>query len=147
MQITEIDDFVTGLDGVLALRPAEGSDFPEISWGDIFYYYAPDGVVPRTQPFATIITKNYPDDTASDLDRPGAFRLNVAVTKSTFTEHAANPLADNTFAPHPQYPNWLSITDPGRESAESLRNLIREAHARTRTRIDRRAGAPGTDVE
>lgn len=141
MQITEIDDFVSGLDGVLALRPTEGSDFPEISWGDIFYYYAPDGVVPRGQPFATIVTKNYPDDTASDLDRPGAFRVNIAVAEDTFAEYADNPLADDTFAPHPQYgrAHWLSITNPGPDAAEVLRELLREAHARNKSRTERRS--------
>ncbi|MGW5450456.1 DUF6194 family protein [Nocardia sp. NPDC003979] len=141
MQITEIDDFVSGLDGVLALRPTEGSDFPEISWGDIFYYYAPDGVVPRGQPFATIVTKNYPDDTGSDLDRPGVFRVNMAVTEDTFAAYAGNTLADDTFVPHPLYgrAHWLCITDPGPDSGEMLCALLRGAHARDRSRADRRS--------
>lgn len=43
-----------------------GSEHPEISWSDHFFYYAPDGLVPRNrQPYATIVTKNYPDDVQS----------------------------------------------------------------------------------
>ena len=36
-------------------------------------------------PFATIVTKDYTGfDTASDLNRPGVFRLNVGVGRDTF---------------------------------------------------------------
>ena len=76
MTIDDIITQVTGLGGVLTLRPEAGDGSPEISWGDVFFYYAPDGVVPRTQPFATIVTKDYPDDQTSRLDGPGRFRLN-----------------------------------------------------------------------
>jgi hypothetical protein len=57
------------------------------SWGDLFFYYAPDGVVPTAgQPFATIVTKHYPDDAGSRLARPGAFRLNVAAGREAVRE-------------------------------------------------------------
>ncbi|BAW07109.1 hypothetical protein KP696_34180 [Nocardia seriolae] len=78
MEIDEITEFIETLGGVLTLTPGPDSGFPEIAWGDKFFYYAPDGQVPtRTQPFATIVTKDYPDDTTSNLNRPGAFRLNL----------------------------------------------------------------------
>jgi len=71
----EIISFVDGLDGVLTQRAHSGDGSPEIAWGDTFFYYAPDGVVSRTtQPFATIVTKNYPGDESSRLDRPEVFR-------------------------------------------------------------------------
>ncbi|GAA5195677.1 hypothetical protein GCM10023322_62890 [Rugosimonospora acidiphila] len=92
MTIDEIIGFIDGLGGVLILRPAPGDGSPEISWGDAFFYYAPDGVVPtNTQPFATIVTKDYPGDDASRLDRPGAFRVNLAAGREAFarwTGHA-----------------------------------------------------------
>jgi hypothetical protein len=57
--------------GVLELAPTAGSEHPQISWGDFFFYYAPDGEVPRNrQPYATIVTKDYPDDAGSRLDAP-----------------------------------------------------------------------------
>ncbi|MFD4429866.1 DUF6194 family protein, partial [Nocardia sp. NPDC058497] len=87
MTIDDIIDYVTGLGGVLHLNPAPGGEWPEISWGDSFFYYAPDGVVPTaTQPFATIVTKDYPDDRSSRLDRAGTFRLNIAGGRETFIE-------------------------------------------------------------
>lgn len=86
MTIDEIIDFVSALDGVLTLRPGPGDGSPEISWGDTFFYYSPDGVVPKaTQPFATIVTKNYPGDESSRLDRPDTFRVNIAAGKEAFT--------------------------------------------------------------
>ncbi|WP_229481522.1 DUF6194 family protein, partial [Mycolicibacterium mageritense] len=76
MTVQELIDLIGAMDGVLVLQPQPGDGSPEIAWGDVFFYYAPDGVVPKTQPFATIITKDYPGDDACRLDRPGAFRLN-----------------------------------------------------------------------
>src|SRR4051794_23583580 len=55
--------------------------------GDTFFIYDPRGdLEPKQQfPFATIVTKNYGDfDNASDLDRPGVFRLNIGVSRDTF---------------------------------------------------------------
>ena len=73
MDLNEIVHAVRALDGVLVLAPDVGSDFPEISWGDFFFYYAPDGEVPlNTQPFATIVTKDYPDDDSLGPRRGGA---------------------------------------------------------------------------
>ncbi len=61
------------------------SPFPEIAWGDHFFYFAPNGQVPqREQPYATIITKNYPGDTCCDLDQPGRWRLNIHVGRGAF---------------------------------------------------------------
>ncbi len=49
-------DHAKTLDAVLILQPQCGDTSPEVSWGDAFIYYAPDGVIPSTQPFATIVT-------------------------------------------------------------------------------------------
>ena len=103
MTIDEIISFVGGLDGVLILRPGPGDGSPEIAWGDTFFYYSPSGVVPqRTQPFATIVTKDYPGDDESELDGPEAFRVNVAAGKEAFvrwTGHSPRVSAANTVPP------------------------------------------------
>src|SRR3712207_9235364 len=84
MRMEEVIAHVEGLGGVLTLRPRPGDGSPEVSWGDAFLYYAPDGVVPRTQPFATVVTKDHPGDESSRLDRPGAFRVNVAAGREEY---------------------------------------------------------------
>ncbi len=91
----EIISFVDGLDGVLTQRAHSGDGSPEIAWGDTFFYYAPDGVVPSaTQPFATIVTKNYPGDETSRLERPGVFRVNMAAGKEEFIAHVGRAPRD-----------------------------------------------------
>lgn len=143
MTIEEITDYVTALGGVLVLRPTEGSDAPELSWGDSFFYYAPDGVVPAGQPFATIVTKDYPGDETSGLNRPGSFRVNIAASKTTFDEAAAPTDAsiEDTVVAHPLYAaaNWLAVVNPGDATEAMVRELLREAHDRARTRTERRA--------
>lgn len=75
MDIDDIIDHATTLEFVLVLRPQPGDGSPEVSWRDAFFYYAPDGQVPATQPFATIVTKDYPDEPPSRMGPPDAFRI------------------------------------------------------------------------
>lgn len=118
----EIIEFVESLDGVLTLRPCRGDGSPEISWGDTFFYYSPDGVTPSArQPFATIVTKNYPGEDATIPE--GGFRVNVAGNAT-----------GESIVPHPTYPGWLSVIDPGPNTEVALRDLLRAAHERTRSR-------------
>ncbi|NKQ55337.1 hypothetical protein HFP15_20840 [Amycolatopsis sp. K13G38] len=140
MTIDDIIAQVGNLGGVLTLRPGPGDGSPEVSWGDVFFYYAPDGVVPKAQPFATIVTKDYPDDTVSGLDRPGVFRVNVDAKAKTMDEDVDYRGADVVF-PHPLYGRmgWLSVVNPGPRTVERLGELLRDAHGRARARYERRA--------
>src|SRR5215213_3468765 len=54
--------------------------------GDTFFLYDPDRDLPaeRQLPFATIVTGDH-YDSVSRLDRPGAYRLNIGLTKATYT--------------------------------------------------------------
>jgi hypothetical protein len=87
--------------------------------------------------FATLVTTDEHDD-ASDLDRPGVFRLNLGVDRSTFERVvAADPEPDftrfDTLLPHPVYgrQSWISIVNPSYETFEStVRPLIALAHDR-----------------
>ena len=147
----DIIDFVEGLGDVLTLRPAPGDGSPEISWGDAFFYYSPDRIVPdRTQPFATIVTKNYPGDESAGVDRAGAFRVNIPAGKEAFIEatgHApreqgvADAGAPDTVIAHPVYGplSWLAVIDPGSRTGRVVRELLRGAHTLARSRYERRA--------
>lgn len=148
--------FVADLDGVLTVRPEPGDGSPEIAWGDTFFYYAPDGVMPTTiQPFATIVTKNYPGDETSRLDDPARFRVNVAAGKVAFirwTGHAPRELADtdasvtDAVIAHPVYGSagWLAIVNPGQRTDRAVRELLHTAYGLARSRYERRAGStPG----
>jgi hypothetical protein len=150
MDSDDIIGYATRLDGVIALRPQPGDGSPEISWGDVFFYYAPDGQIPPTQPFATIVTKDYPDEPASGLDEPGTFRLNIAAPAVEFARvlgsspHDAVRVDYDTHArdswfPHPVYggAGWLSVVNPDTQRAEAV-NLLDTAHRAARARYDRR---------
>ena len=157
----EIIDFVSGLEGVLAQRAQAGDGSPEIAWGDTFFYYAPDGAVPQaTQPFATIVTKNYPGDESSQLDRPGVFRVNMAAGKDAFTAHvgraprdtdpqagyeAPGPETLDVVIAHPVYGSlgWLAVNKPGSATATEVRRLLEQAHQLARARYWRRAEGAG----
>ena len=124
----------------MTLKPGPGDGSPEISWGDLFFYYAPDGVVPRTQPFATVVTKDYPGDEGSRLSRPDAFRLNIAAGKQAFVRHTGHepreptadepdPSEDDTVFAHPVYGSlgWLAVVNPGARTDGTVRELSRAA--------------------
>lgn len=65
--VEEVAVWVESLGEVMTLRPKPGDGSPEVAWGDLFFYYAPDGALPPGQPFATIVTKDYPDEPAAGL--------------------------------------------------------------------------------
>lgn len=152
MSMEHILEAVRSFDGVLELAPVEGGEFPEIAWNDHFFYYAPDGEVPqREQPYATVVTKNYPGDDRCDLDAPGRRRLNVHVGRERFIEltgedprSAPAPrdltAVDVVFG-HPAYRalGWVSIINPGPATHELAIDLLRQAHDDARSRAERRA--------
>lgn len=160
MSIDEIIEFLTGLDGILILRPAPGDGSPELSWGDAFFYYAPDGEVPTTtQPFATIVTKDYPGDELSRLNRAGTFRLNVFAGKDAFVSWTgrqprdaatgeADPSVSDTVLAHPVYGTlgWLAVVNPGPRTEPAIRELLRTAHDLARSRYRRRAGSAPSEI-
>jgi hypothetical protein len=81
----ELIRVLASLPGVVGETANQASGAPEVAWGDSFFFYDPGDNPDRRFPFATIVTKDYPGfDTASDLDRPGVFRLNLSVGRTCF---------------------------------------------------------------
>jgi hypothetical protein len=87
--------------------------------------------------YATLVTTDEHDD-ASNLSRPGTFRLNLGVDKETFERIAgADPDPDYTafdrLLPHPVYgqQHWISIVNPSDETyVEVVMPLLTLAHDR-----------------
>jgi Family of unknown function (DUF6194) len=124
-------------DGV---RVLEGS-------GDSFFLYDPAGDLPpeRQHPFATIVTGDR-HDTVSALDARGAFRINIGLTKATYTKlFGAVPTerdadyvlqtgwdyaAVDVLMPHPIYASqhWVCVVNPGPATSDTVRALLIEAH-------------------
>lgn len=142
----EIVDVVRTFEGALVVIPDEGSGSPELAWGDAFFYYAPDGVMPeRTQPYGTIVTKDYPDDERSRLDPPDRFRVNIHVGRdqtARIADAGVDPAEPDVFAPHPLYgaAGWVSVVNPGAMTADLVVSLLRDAHEAARARASRRSG-------
>lgn len=156
----EIVERVSAWEGVLTLRPGPGDGSPEVSWGDVFFYVAPDGRVPAGQPFATIITKDYPGEPSAGLDRPGSFRVNIAGGRRgrSGAPHAdaapdpstPDPSTPDLVLPHPAYAErgWVAVVNPGERTREQVLALLQAAHGAALARWRRRTPpttAPTTD--
>lgn len=157
MTESEIVAFVTGtFEGVDVVVASADNGAPEAAWGDTFFFYDPSGDIPadRRFPFATIVVHDYEGfDTASNLDRPGVFRVNAWVGKETFdglfggsgrgggTGDDHDFTALDTPLPHPIYgaQSWVSILNPGPATDDLAKSLLAEAHQRAVARHERRA--------
>lgn len=116
--------------------------------GDSFYFYDPDRVLPsdRRMPFSTIVHGNDYDN-VSALDRPGVFRLNLGVSKSTFREAFGEGDAEYDFAaidqplPHPVYGKmyWVCVLNPGARTSDLARAWIADAYVEAARRYRPRA--------
>jgi hypothetical protein len=154
----EVIRFVSSLPCVDALTAGEENGAPEVAWGDTFFFYDPHGDIPadRKLPFATIVTKDYPGfDSASNLNRPGVFRVNIAVGRRIYQDLFGHPPAAHAdhhatydysavdrLTPHPVYATqgWVSIVNPGETTTAQVRSLLTEAHARAAERHHRQRG-------
>jgi uncharacterized protein DUF6194 len=116
------------------------------SRGGMFFTYDPDGDLPQDRwlPFATIVTDDS-FDSVSNLSRPDAYRLNLGLTKATYTamfgaapterdEHGVlttgfDYTAVDRVMPHPMYASqyWVCVVNPT-TTLDQLRPLVVEAY-------------------
>jgi hypothetical protein len=104
----------------------------EVADDNTFFFHGADNKFP----FATIVTKGNEFDSASNLDRPGVFRLNVGVGKETFRalfgeQEPAGPdfTALDKLMPHPVYAKmyWVCVLNPSDKTFATVKPLIAEA--------------------
>ncbi|NJC12735.1 erythromycin esterase-like protein [Micromonospora profundi] len=148
-------DPATLADRILALPDVEQfvataeNGSPEGAWGDRFFYVGPD----RRQPFATIVEHDVPGfDEASQLDRPGVFRLNLELGRAEFERLFGFAPGDfeahrdsfdfarlDTVVPHPGYAlhGFASIVMPGPQMLPEIDRLLTVSHARAVDRHER----------
>jgi hypothetical protein len=134
-----------------AIRAYIVQTFPDISvvegTGGAFFFTDPE----RKLPFATLVTSDE-YDRASDLGRPGVFRLNVGVSKQTFAALFGAPppggeggydyTALDRIMPHPVYGKmyWVCVLNPSAGTFETVRGLLAEAYKAGLRQRARRAG-------
>ncbi|GAA4712091.1 DUF6194 family protein [Phytohabitans rumicis] len=138
MDATEMSHYVAAsFDGVSAIEKD----------GDTYFLYDPDCDLPpeRQFPFVTIVTGDR-HDTVSHLDRPDTYRINIGLTKATYTarfgaaptqrdadgvlETGYDYAAQDTLMPHPVYgsQHWVCVVNPGAATLNTVRTLIAEAY-------------------
>lgn len=129
----EVLVLLRGLPGVRLFTASADNDAPQVAWGDTFCYYDPEGTEDQKWPFATVVVHDTPGwDEASDLGRPGAFRVNLHVGRA----HVPDAPKDIDYSqpdvvlPHPQYAaqGWVAIVSPA--NRELLLQLSSTAHER-----------------
>lgn len=141
------------------LVASEENGAPEGAWGDRFFFVGPD----RRQPFATIVERDVPGfDEASQLDRPGVFRLNVELGRTEFARRFGFPPKDfddhrsefdfaraDRLVPHPGYAlyGWASIVSPGPHMLDEIEQLITHARARAVDRHERAQRRQGSSPQ
>jgi hypothetical protein len=111
------------------------------AWGATFFFCGSE----RKFPFATLTTTDE-NDSFSDLNRPGIFRLNVGVSKATYqslfdsTEGHDYTTLDRIM-PHPVYGKmyWVCVLNPSAQTFLTVQPLLTEAHALAKDRHDRHA--------
>ena len=115
-----------------------------------FFSLDPDKHWPN---YATVVTTDEHDE-ASNLSRPGAFRLNIGVDRETFERVAAGAGPDPDYTavdrvmPHPVYAaqRWICIVNPSeasfREVVVPLLTIAHDRLANQRKRHGLRAARP-----
>jgi hypothetical protein len=106
-----------------------------------FFFYDPE----KKFTFATLMTNDI-NDQASNLNRPGIFRLNIGVNRETYqalfgvqpawgknggvvdTGHDFTVL--DQFMPHPIYApmSWICILNPSAATVETVKKYLAEAY-------------------
>ena len=114
------------------------------NWGERGVFFNPDRKLPKGVYVLTIKEKDGPNDKASNVNREGIFRLNLGISKTTFTEMfgaipkrpAAGQIVStghdftrlDEITPHPVYGwmSWVAVLNPSEETFEKLKPLIAE---------------------
>ena len=161
MDEASIPQYITDtFDGVDVVVGSKEAGSPEVSWGDTFFFYDPNHSLPpgSSFPFATIVTKDYGDfDCASNLNRPGVFRLNVGIGRETYrslfgSQTCLSDAGDagegdhdftalNKIKPHPVYGKmfWVCVLNPSAATFQTVKPLLGEAYDLVVKRYDKRA--------
>lgn len=134
MNKSEVLEFVSKMDNVQQ----------EENYGYTFFSIGDDNLLP----FVTLADSDNEYDSVSNLNREGVFRINIGVSRETFTSLIGDYNSDdidysalNVFLPHPDYAkqNFICILNPSQDNVEKTKTFIREAHANAKKRLERKS--------
>lgn len=116
------------------------------SWGETGVFYNPGHVLKRGIYVLTIKEKDGKNDQASQLDRPGMYRVNLGLRKQTYVnlfgsvpkrppkggvvELEMDFAQTDILLPHPVYAwmGWVCTLNPSKHTFEELKPLILESY-------------------
>ena len=116
------------------------------SWGETVVFYNPGHVLKRGIYVLTIKEKDGKNDQASQLDRPGMYRVNLGPRKQTYVnlfgsvpkrppkggvvELEMDFAQTDILLPHPVYAwmGWVCTLNPSKHTFEELKPLILESY-------------------
>lgn len=134
-------------DVLAALETTFAGLAPKATWGETSLFYNPDGVLPNGVYFCTIKERDGANDRASQLDRPGVFRLALGLPpgryEQMFGPRPARPpkggvvltaddfTATDVLMPHPVYAwmGWVQVLSPSAATFAEMQQLLADAYA------------------
>jgi hypothetical protein len=134
------------------------------TWGERALFYNHDGDLPRGTYFLTVKEHDGDNDRASELDRPGTYRVSFAPSAAGYRERFGAPpdrparggvvATGHDFArvdellPHPVYAwaGWVCVLSPTAETVEELWPLVDEAYERAVTAYRERRRRAAADA-
>lgn len=139
------------------------SQFPDVvlkkAWGETSFFVNPENILPSGAYFATIKEKDGENDSASNLDRDGIFRLNFGPGKPAFVKLFGSPPvrpgkggiiegpwqfdAMDKIMPHPVYGwmSWMCVLNPSNTSIETCMPLLKLAYDKASVNAAKRIAA------
>ena len=119
---------------------------PKASWGETSLFYNPDGILPNGVYFCTIKERDGANDRASQLDRPGVFRLSLGLPPGRYEQMfgprpqrppkggvvltADDFAATDVVMPHPVYAwmGWVQVLSPSAATFAEIQPLLADAY-------------------
>ena len=126
------------------------------SWGERCIFYNPEKKLKRGIYVLTIKERDGENDSVSELNRDGVFRVNIGVRKSTFSKIFGDipnrPSKGNVvdmkynftsldcILPHPVYAwmGWISSLNPSIKTFEDLKPFIQESYDYAKEKYDKK---------
>lgn len=120
---------------------------PKAAWGETSLFYNPDRVLPNGVYFCTIKERDGANDRASQLDRPGVFRLALGLRPARYEQMFGPPparppkggvvmtaddfTATDVLMPHPVYAwmGWVQVLSPSEATFAEMQQLFADAYA------------------
>ena len=126
------------------------------NWGEEGIFYNPNHTLKKGVYILTIKEKDGDNDKASNLNRPGIFRVNLGIRKPTFTDMFGpipkRPPASgvvemdydfttlDVIMPHPVYAwmGWVGVLSPSEKTFDRLKPLIQESYEYAQEKFKKR---------